>query len=125
MVADPDRIWVYAKQDGWSQEFWHQADKAEWVQKSSDGRPTFLLCTFQDGWSAKVALSDVCRDTRNVINKVAIKVSARMLADGGWEEWEFSFHADLIKNGNRDYPPPPAPIDDNDRFIDDGIDDDD
>ena len=47
-----------------------------------------------------------------------------MLAQGGWEEWEYFFPKELVRMGEDRMPPPPAPDDDDDDvFIDDGDDD--
>jgi hypothetical protein len=109
-----DRIWVYAKQDRWCGEFWHQADKAEWITKS-DGRPKGVMCTFPGGWTTKVALSNVYSDTRKIIRKVPIKVAPRMFEQGCDEEWESKFIEDLVRMGdNSDNHPPAAPYDDDD-----------
>ena len=119
-----DRIYVYTNQ--WGGETWHQAEWAEWLTKS-DGRPKALMCTFPGGWTSKVALTNAYSDTRNIIHKLPIKVTPRMLAQGCDTQWEFSFFDELIRMGedNRDDHPPPAPYDDDpdDVFIDDGDDD--
>ena len=119
-----DRIWVWTKR--WETESWHEADRAEWIPKS-DGRPKALKCyftTYGSGWTSKVQLQNVYHDTRNVIGVVAIKITPRMLAQGGWEEWEYLFAKELIRMGEDRMPPPPAPDDDDDDvFIDDGDDD--
>ena len=124
---DPaDRIWVWTKQDRHHDKGWYMADNAEWVPKS-DGRPKALKCyftTYGSGWTLKVALSKVYHDTRNVIGQIAIEVTPRMLAQCGWEEWDYFFPEELRRMGDDMMPPPPAPYDDDDDvFIDDGIDD--
>ena len=124
---DPaDRIWVWTKQDRHHNKSWYMADKAEWVPKS-DGRPKALKCyftTYGSGWTSRVALQNVYCDTRNVIGVVAIKITPRMLAQGGWQEWEYLFPKELVRMGYDLMPPPPAPHDDDDDvFIDDGDDD--
>ena len=118
-----DRIWVFAKQDRWCGQYWHHADKAEWITKS-DGRPKGVRCAFPGGWTTKVALSHRFTDTRNIIGKVPIKVTPRMLEQGFDEEWEFSLIEGLVRMGDYcDIHPPAAPYDDDgDVFIDDGDD---
>ena len=111
MDRPADRIWVWAKYS--ERESWHQADRAEWIPKS-DGRPKALKCYFTTyglSWTAKVALSNAYHDTRNVIGKVAIKITPRVLAQGGWEELEYLFPKELKRMGDDLMPPPPAPHD--------------
>ena len=79
------RIWVFAKQDQWPGQFWQQATEAWWITKS-DGRPVSVRCEFPGGWTTKIKLTHLFTDTRNIIGKVPIQITPRMIELGFDEE---------------------------------------